>query len=104
VGGSPGTWRAEGVRNGTNPQGDADATVTAGTDAQSQRLNVPLTAARTITLAGGWDGAELHFSRGTASTGAFNWNIGGLKNLATGTWCVVKHDGTSWYLEKYGTL
>jgi hypothetical protein len=104
VAGSPGTWRAEGVRNATNPLTDADVTVTAGTDAESQRLNAPLTANRTVTLAGGWDGARFRFTRSSGGTGAFNWNIGGLKILAVSTWCTVVHDGTAWYLEAAGAL
>lgn len=72
--------------------------------APSVRHTGTLTADRTITLSttGAVDGMSYEISRSGA--GAFNLIVGGLKNLATGQWCVVKYDGTAWYLDKFGSL
>lgn len=87
---------------------DASATFTflPASSAPSQVLKVPITAARTVTLSttSAKSGQTGRFTRTSASTGAFNWDIGGLKNLTAGTWCVVQFDGTSWVLTAYGTL
>lgn len=75
------------------------------TSAVSQRLTVPITATRTVTLtAGAPSGATAVFTRDVAATGAFDWAIGSLKNLTPGTWCTIQSDGTNWYLSSYGAL
>jgi hypothetical protein len=64
-----------------------------------------LTADRTMTLESGnaYDGAMMRITR--TGAGAFNLSIGGLKNLATNTWCVVIFRlGTGWILYQYGAL
>lgn len=86
--------------------GNADATVTWSRSAQTQIANTPLTAPRTITIVNTYAviGSELHFVRTTASTGASGLSIGGLKTLATGQWCDIVFNGTSWILKRFGTL
>ena len=64
----------------------------------SQYLNVPITANRTVTLSSSFAqaGTCATFTRTSASTGAFNWVIGGLKSLATGQWCTLEYDGSTY--------
>jgi hypothetical protein len=85
---------------------DNSSTSVAPTSTRIHRLNVAITADRTITLGttAAYEGIILHFVRTAASTGAFNWIIGGLKNLTTGTWCDVIYDGSAWVLFRYGAL
>jgi hypothetical protein len=87
---------------------DADASFNAGAGSPSYNiLTLPLTATRTITLGtpfGVWNGASFVFTRAASSTGAFNLNIGGLKNLATGEWCEVMYNGSAWVLVSFGSL
>jgi hypothetical protein len=42
--------------------------------------------------------------RTAASTGAFNLDVGGLKNLAVGQWADVEYDGAAWFLSRFGAL
>lgn len=76
------------------------------TNAPSIQLNVPITANRAVNLstANAYVGESIEFTRTAAATGAFNWSIGGLKNLAVSTWCRVTFDGAAWYLAAYGAL
>lgn len=74
--------------------------------APAQRHTGTLTADRTVTLAtaNAYNGMKARFTR--TGSGAFNLSIGGLKNLATNTWCEVTYDavGTAWFLSAYGAL
>lgn len=89
---------------------DAAATLTAGTSARFQILDVPITVARTITLSttSAFPGAKFRFIRTAAATGAFDLNIGAgtpLKALVPGTWCEVEYVVLfGWMLKGYGTL
>lgn len=87
---------------------DANATFTftPWSSANSQVLTAPITAARTVTLSttGARNGYTGQFTRSASATGAFNWDIGGLKNLTPGTWCTVRYDGSAWILTSSGTL
>ena len=87
---------------------DASATFTFTTlTAKSyQILTAAITANRTVTLSavGAVDGTRAKFTRASSSTGAFNWDIGGLKNLAVGQWCEVDWDGAAWALTQFGSL
>ena len=87
-----------------NPTGNVDFTATWGTTPRTIRLRGTLTADRTLTLSttGAVDGARFRIYR--IATGAFNWNIGGLKTLATSTWCDVEFGLGVWILVGYGTL
>lgn len=106
---SAGRWtfskRIEGV---TTNSGDANFTVTPGTNSINYRLTGTITADRTVTLSttGVADGDKFRFTR--TGAGAFNWNIGTgpLKALAVNTWCEVVYDSTAaaWYLAAYGAL
>lgn len=64
-----------------------------------------LTADRTLTLvttdavAG-----KTRFRIVRTGSGAFNLSVGGLKNLATNTWCEVVFDGSAYVLTAYGAL
>ena len=71
-----------------------------------QVLTAPITANRTVTLSTtlAQRGTQAFFTRTAASTGAFNWDIGGLKNLAAGQWCEVGYDGSAWVLLQFGSL
>jgi len=72
----------------------------------TQVLTAPITANRTVTLSSSFAqrGTKARFTRTSASTGAFNWDIGGLKNLTVGTWCEVEWDGSAWILTQFGSL
>lgn len=87
---------------------DASATFTftPWTSQSAQVLTAPITAARTVTLSttGARNGYTGQFTRSASATGAFNWDIGGLKSLTPGTWCVVRYDGSAWILTASGTL
>lgn len=87
---------------------DASATFTflptSGT--MTRVLTAPITANRTVTLSttSAKNGQIARFTRTSASTGAFNWDIGGLKSLTVGQWCEVGFDGSAWVLLQYGSL
>lgn len=83
---------------------DADFTMVVGTNQNHIQHTGTLTANRTVTLStsGVVDGDEFTFTR--TGAGAFNLSIGGLKNLATNTWCRVKVVGGAWVLQAYGAL
>lgn len=72
----------------------------------TQVLTAAITANRTVTLSttSAKNGQPARFTRTAASTGAFNWDIGGLKNLATGQWCEVAYNGSAWVLLQFGSL
>jgi hypothetical protein len=86
--------------------GDAIKTLTVGVHAPSQRWATPLTVNRAITLdaTGARKGDSWHIVRTAASTGAFNLDVGGLKNLAVGQWADVEYDGAAWFLSRFGAL
>lgn len=82
-------------------------TVTPTTSLSTQRLNAAITANRTVTLSstGAALGTKFRFVRSSAATGAFNWDIGGLKTLtAASTWCEVEWDGSAYVLTGNGSL
>lgn len=82
-------------------------TVTPTTSLSTQRLNAAITANRTVTLSstGAAPGTKFRFVRSSAATGAFNWDIGGLKTLtAASTWCEVEWDGSAYVLTGNGSL
>lgn len=83
---------------------DAAFTLTHGVDAPLVRHTEPLTADRTVTLstANAVDGASFRITR--TGSGAFNLNVGGLKNLIQNTWCIVTYHSTGWRLDAYGAL
>lgn len=84
---------------------DADFTLTPGTSYRVTRHKGALTADRTITLSttGAFNGLTFKVTR--TGGGAFNLSVGGLKNLATNTWCEVTYEGgVGWYLSAYGSL
>jgi len=70
-----------------------------------QLLSAPITTDRTVTLSTSFaqQGTEATFIRSAASTGAFNWSIGGLINLTPGSWCTVVYDGSAWILGTFTT-
>lgn len=68
-------------------------------------LTGTLTADRTMTLdtTGAIEGITV-FKITRTGAGAFNWSIGGLKNLATNQWCEVAYNGSAYYLVSFGSL
>ena len=87
---------------------DANGTFTflPASSSPTQVLTAPITADRTVTLStvSAKNGQTARFTRTAASTGAFNWSIGGLKNLAVSQWCEVGWDGSAWVLLQFGSL
>jgi hypothetical protein len=83
---------------------DAAATVSPSVTNTTVLHTGTLTANRTVTLstAGVTTGSVIRVVR--TGTGAFSLTIGGLKALATNTWCDVVFNGTVWQLTAYGTL
>lgn len=101
------TWRRVPLLNTVSAdRGDAGATLTVGSSDKTAYWNTALTAGRTVTLSttGVWNGDEFHVVRSAASTGAFNLDVGGLKNLTAGQWCDVQYNGTAWVLTRFGSL
>ena len=106
-GGSPSSVKisASQVRGGyATVATDAIFTLTIGTSAENIRHTGTLTNNRVVTLSttDAYAGARFRITR--TGGGAFNLDIGGLKNLATNTWCEVTFDGSAWYLSAYGAL
>ena len=87
-------------------RGDTSQTLTAGTDAPTQRWATTLTANRIVTLSttGAINGDKFRVVR--TGLGAFTLDVGGLKTIpsATAAWVDVEFDGTAWRLTGYGTL
>jgi hypothetical protein len=102
-----GTTVIDGARNvlgQATVASDANYTVTWFTSKKYQKHTGTLTANRTVTLSttGAVPGATFRFTR--TGGGAFTLSIGGLKSLATNTWCDVTFDGSAWYLSASGAL
>jgi hypothetical protein len=91
---------------GQTTQGDANVTLTAGVDKQTQRFTATRTANRTITLSTTGAVESDRFRLVFSGTGAFTWDVGGLKTIPSGTaaWAEVEYDGSAWRLTGYGTL
>ena len=87
-------------------RGDTSQTLTAGTDAPTQRWATTLTADRAITLSttGAVNGDRFRIVR--TGLGAFALDVGGLKTIpsATAAWVDVEFTGSAWVLTGYGTL
>lgn len=87
-------------------RGDTSQTMTAGTDATTQRWATTLTANRTVTLSstGAINGDRFRIVR--TGLGAFTLDVGGLKTIpsATAAWVDVEFTGSAWVLTGYGTL
>jgi len=87
-------------------RGDASQTLTAGTDATTQRWATTLTTNRAVTLSttAAVNGDRFRIVR--TGLGAFTLDVGGLKTIpsATAAWVDVEFDGTAWRLTGYGTL
>lgn len=87
-------------------RGDTSQTLTAGTDAPTQRWATTLTADRAITLSttGAVNGDRFRVVR--TGLGSFTLDVGGLKTIpsATAAWVDVEFDGSAWRLTGYGTL
>jgi hypothetical protein len=85
-------------------RGDASLTINAGDDLEVQRFATALTANRTVTLGRGFAGAKFTVVR--TGLGAFTLDVGGLKTIPAGTAAFVDvgHDGSAWFLVRYGVL
>lgn len=110
LGGGAGELESDGTNWRRHSEGqqavatDAAFTLTHLTSAQNQKHTGTLTANRVITLATAGTPAGARFRVARTGAGAFNLDVGGLKNLTTGTWAEVTFDGTAWYLSANGTL
>lgn len=83
---------------------DVDFTIEMLTNSPTIRHTGTLTANRVMTLGTTqvWQGARIRVTR--IGAGAFTLDVGGVKSLATNTWCDVEYDGAAWRLLAYGTL
>jgi hypothetical protein len=83
---------------------DAAFTLTPFTSGSTIIHTGTLTADRAITLSttNASNGHRFRVTR--TGGGAFNLSVGGLKNLATNTWCDVQYNGSAWVLTAYGAL
>lgn len=92
------------VEHLSSDRGDASVTLNAGTDLEVQRFATALTANRTVTLGTGYPGAKFTVVR--TGLGAFTLDVGGLKTIpsATAAFVDVGHDGSAWFLKRYGVL
>jgi hypothetical protein len=93
----------------SSDNGNADATLIVDASAYTQLWKTPLTVARSVSLSttGATNGNRFRIVRTSASTGAFNLNVGTgpLKAMGTaGSFCEVDFDGTNWILTAYGLL
>jgi len=89
--------------------GDASVTVEngPGKDLQIVDYAVPITAARTVTLAtaGAEKGQVVRVVRRAAATGASAVDFGGLKSLTVvSQWAEAFYDGAAWALLSFGAL
>lgn len=86
--------------------GDADATIVAGTDEGVQPYATELTANRTVTLSttGAENGDKFKVVR--TGLGSFTLDVGGLKTIASATAATVEvaFNGTAWILIGYQAL
>lgn len=83
-------------------RGDANQTLTVGSDAQVQRWATTLTAARTVTLSttGAVNGDTFRVVR--TGVGAFGLDVGGLRTMLVPGWTEVVYDGSAWQLSAWG--
>lgn len=83
---------------------NAAATVTPTASVYQVFHTGTLTADRllTLTTAGMTSGYTIRITR--TGAGAFNLQVGALKNLITNSWCDVVFNGSAWVLTAYGTL
>lgn len=83
---------------------NAEATVTPTASVYQVFHTGALTADRllTLTTVGVTSGYTIRFTR--TGAGAFNLQVGALKNLITNSWCDVVFNGSAWVLTAYGTL
>lgn len=91
----------------SSDRGNASITIQTGKDARTQRFNTAITADRTVTLSAvnSWNGARFRIVRQASATGAFNIDVGGLKNLtAASQWIDVEYTGSAWIETGYGAL
>ncbi len=63
-----------------------------------------LTADRLVTLSTTFAYPGFKHKIVRTGSGAFNLDVGGLKNLVQNTWCEVTYNGSAWYLSGYGAL
>lgn len=85
--------------------GDADTTLTVGTDDLIQIYSTDLTANRTVTLdtTGAMEGDQFIVQR--TDSGAYDLDVGGLQTIPSGVTgqVTVEFNGTAWKLKNYRT-
>lgn len=84
--------------------GDAALSASVASTPSTILYATTLTADRAITLSttSAVNGDQFRVTRSAA--GAFNLDVGGLKTLAAGEWCVVTYNGSAWVLTQFGAL
>lgn len=98
-------FRGVGANNG-----DASATLTVGTDEETQYWGSALTTDRTATLAttGAWSGAKFKVVRQETATGNFSLDVQvgttRLARLAPGQWATFEYTGSTWICTGFGDL
>ncbi|MER9680844.1 hypothetical protein NKJ23_16130 [Mesorhizobium sp. M0184] len=101
------TWRADlgGSPKQQTISTDANSTLLPASNTPEVRHTGTLTANRVITLSTtSAIAGKTKFKITRTGAGAFNLNIGGLKDLVQNTWCEVVYDGAAYYLSAYGAL
>lgn len=99
-----------GVKAVGDDVGDADATLTVGSSAETHRWATTLTADRTATLSTGeaWAGARFRIDRQETASGNFALAVVAssvtLIRLPAGQWCDVEYTGTEWIVTARGEL
>lgn len=90
--------------------GDANKTLTVGTDGETQRWATTLTADRTATLATttAWPGARFRITRLETAGGSYSLNVvvAGVRliRLAPGQSCLVEYTGAAWIVTEFTNL
>lgn len=98
-------WNDFGQLGKTTISTDADATLTPFTTKELVVHNGTLTADRTLTLTTTNAPIGFEYLIKRTGAGAFNLSVGGLKNLATNTWCRVRVTAAATFeLVEYGAL
>lgn len=99
-------WTMAALRAMQTNSTDSAFTLTPDTSPEHTIFTAVMAAGRVVTLSttGAIAGMKFKITRTAASTGAFNLDVGGLKNLAVSQWCEVTYNGSAWVLTSFGSL
>jgi hypothetical protein len=103
---TPSWTRPDDITTACTEVGDADTTLTVGTDNATQCYSTTLTTNRTVTLdtTGAIEGNQFIVTRTDGA--AYTLDVGGLKTVPASidAEVIVEYNGTSWNLLSYTTL